>query len=682
MRKYVIAALLAAGGMSSAVAGVYSNLSTPLCDEANHVIYDGHGYFVVQSGAETVVELTLNLASLLSYANSNDYKSGMPLLLWDADVADYGLTDVADTRVPTGSRTPSLVGYWNGAVWQPGQHIGYSTLQQYAREDGSVVLRVSNSNTSGVKVSAVGADGSVKELYSAPRLRTTHNRTVSGYRVNLNYVTAVNLLTPSTLETSTYTPPPDYTAPFVSRREGGLSLGRVMFMGDSITHGVNDQTWRWQLFKTLVDNGVEAEIVGPRSGYTPGYTNLTTRDAGEAYGGVAFPNVHLAQSSGRTHNIISGSNVGMTGVNYGGHSTSGSADSYNCNTWCCLMGTNDLLSDRGYSQADFAAKMQRMLGGKVTCRSGQYHWEAGSEWGNLSRIASDVLRDSGDVLYLMSVPCWGRHGNNNAADRHIAVMLYNELLAQWVQACRRHSGLDVRFVDVNRGMVDFTDRTPFTWPDSMSNRPGRDGLHPNEQGSMIIAANLARAMGIAGRTAGLPRAAAEGQGWSEPVNGTVPSEGTINRAEGTFTTTGGYSVDLRASFGNGEVGGWRDNEAGISISLGDGENSGMLKLTEGRIMWGENILYCVDNSAPVENLRIVWHNGCAAQNVARGYYVWLGDILIGQGLPSAGAGKNGITISARGGAGKIAELRWADTALAPASTGRTSPEHAYKAHQD
>lgn len=82
--------------------------------------------------------------------------------------------------------------------------------------------------------------------------------------------------------------------------------------------------------------------------------------------------MHLAQASGRTHNIISGStNVTIdgtnydSGVNYGGHSTASTAEDYDSNTWICMMGTNDLLSDTpnsGPTTDQYVTQMQKMLG--------------------------------------------------------------------------------------------------------------------------------------------------------------------------------------------------------------------------------------------------------------------------------------------------------------------------------
>ena len=678
MHQYLIPSLLAAGLVQNmAAAADYTKLSEPWCDSENRVIYDGKGYFAVQSAPETALELTVSLPSLLSYVNSNDYKSGSPLLLWDADAADYGIADNADMSKPTASREPFLAGFCLNKVWKPELQSDYAALKQYADAEGRLRLCIRNSKTAGVTISARDDAGKEHTLYTAPALRVSGNTVTHGYRVNTNYVTAVSLHTPSTLDTSSYVAPPDYTARYISKRTDGTSLGRVMFMGDSITHGVNDQTWRWQLFKTLVDNGIEAEIVGPRSGYTPGYSKLTTPDAGDSYGGTTFPNVHLAQSSGRTHNIISGSNAGMSGVNYGGHSTRSSADTYNCDTWCSLMGTNDLLSDRGYSPAEFCTKMQKMLGGRVSLKGNRYSWAPGSDWGNLGRMAEDVLRDAGDTLYVMAVPCWGRHGNNNEPDRHLAVQQYNDLLKQWVKKYAKAHNRKLVFADINDGMVDNALPLPFCWPDSMSNKPGRDGLHPNAQGSLIIAGNLARTMGLAGRTAGLPRATEELR--RSGIRKTTPLRKgkTLERTAADFSADEGYTVSLRADFGNGAKSGWDGADKALSLTVSDGTNSGTLRISETCILWGNTPLYCTDCSGLSEPLHLVWHPGCEADNVQRGYYVWLGDMLIGQGLPAQSAdGLRGIRLTTDADT-ELKRLHWQAAPCAPPSTGKSSSA-AYK----
>ena len=675
---------------STVMAATYTDLTNSWCDDVNNVIYDGQGHFIVESASSTSVDLTISLDSLLSYVNSNDYKSGNYMLLWDDNAADYGLSDNADTSLDTGSRTPYLTGYWNNASWTTTNNISYSTLSEYAT-DGYVTLNITNSSTNGVKVTATDKNGESGTLYDASTLKAGANTVTNGYYVNLNYVTAVTLNTVSTLDTDSYVPPVDYSQPFVSQRTDGTTVGRITFLGDSITHGVNDQSYRWQFFKTLTDNGIENEIVGPREGYhnSPGHTE----DAGSNYGGAEFANVHLAQASGRTHNIISGSTsytVNGTpyssGVNYGGHSTTSTAEAYDSNTWFCMMGTNDLLSDTtnsGPSTADYVKQMQKMLGGTVSYNAydDTYTWQAGSTWGTMAEIVDDVCQD-GDTFYMLSITPWGNHSNHNRDMDHYAAEEFNRNLDAWTQAYSQETGKNVVYVDVTRGMVDKTSTNRFMGYDGFFNNSG-DRLHPNDQGSIIMAGNLSQAMGIGGRTAGLERQGTAG--WSNVTVGTVSNGTELLFGENAFTMTDGYTVDLSANFGNGATDGWLDASNTLSIALGDGTNSGTLNLSEGYIMWGNDILFCWDNStlASEGNLRIAWHNGNATDNVLQGYYVWLDDMLIGQGLSATtGEGLNGILLSANGANGTVNTLSWTNTAYAPTTLGKYSAENAYITVQD
>lgn len=681
MKRTLFLTMALAACFHSAQAGTYTNLKESWCDEVNNVIYNGQGYFAVQSAANTSLELTLNLDSLYSYVNSNDYSGSSYMLLWENSIQNYGLGDNANTADAAGSRTPYLSG-WTSAAWNAASNnVTYSTLQSYADSTGNVVLSITNHMTNGVTVTAKDAQGTAQTLYSANGLKYSSMTGVSGYYVNLNYVTAVTLNTASTLDTDSYVPPKDYRVPFESQRTDGTSIGRVTFLGDSITHGVNDQSYRWQFFKTLTDNGIENEIVGPREGYysTPNHTE----DAGSNYGGAEFANVHLAQASGRTHNIISGSNAGMTGVNYGGHSTASTGAAYDSNTWFCMMGTNDMLSDGGASTADYCNKMAKMLGGTVSySESTGYTWvKDESNWGTMGTIVKDV-HGEGDTFYMLSVTPWVLHANSNTESSHFGVQEFNRNLALWVNEFKTATGKNVVYVDVTRGMVDKTNSISFYGHDAFFNNPGSDGLHPNDQGSLIMAGNLAQAMGIGGRTAGLERASVAG--WESATVGELAAGAVALYGENAFTMEGGYTVDFSAVFGNGATDGWLAAENALSISIGDGTNSGTLNLSEGYIMWGDDVLFCQDNSeVGPDALRVVWHNGNDADNVLKGYYVWLGDMLIGQGLSATGGqGLNGILFSATGADGCITNLTWADDSYAPTTLGKYSAENVYITTQD
>ena len=673
--------------LANANAATYTNLTESWCDETNNVIYDGQGYFAVLSTTpSTSVNLTINMDSLVSYVNSNDYTGSSYMLLWENNVASYGLGDNADMSLDTGERTPYLSG-WTAGAWNASTNkTTYDTLMSYADANGNVTLTITNSATSGVVVSATNAQGTSSNIYTASNLKYGAMNQVSGYRVNLNYVTAVTLNTASTLDTDTYVPPPDYSKPFESGRTDGTSIGRVTFLGDSITHGVNDQSYRWQFFKILTDNGIENEIAGPRSGYynTPTHTD----DAGNSYGGKEFANVHLAQASGRTHNIISGSTSAnangisyTTGVNYGGNSTSSTAANYDSNTWFCMMGTNDILSDTpnsGPTTAQYATQMQKVLGGTVTydATNDRYTWTAGDNWGTMSTIVNDVYTD-GDTFYMLSITPWGSHTNHNRDMDHYAGAEFNRNLEAWTKAYASSTGKNVVYVDVTRGMINPASSIRNMGHDAFFNSSS-DRLHPNDQGSILMAGNLAKAMGLGGRTAGLVRQSTNG--WDAADIGEVTAGSSLLIAENAFTMNDGYTIDFSASFGDGAANSWLSDTNALSIMLGDGTNSGTLNLSESAIMWGAEVLFCWDNSTLADegNLRIAWHNGNTADNVVSGYYVWLDDMLIGQGLSATeGSGLNGIMISASGADGTISGLTWADKAYAPTTLGTTSLENSY-----
>ncbi len=671
---------------SNAQAATYTNLTSSWCDEENKVIYSGNGYFAVDSDANTEVILTISLDSLTSYVNSNDYNGSSYMLLWNNDIQRYGIGDNADTTVDNGEREPYLSGYTTSAWNADTNNISYDELSSCADSHGNITLTITNHKTQGVTVKSGN-----EELYKAEALRYGSMTGVTGYYVNLNYVTSVTLNTASKLDTSSYVPPVDYSLPFVSQRTDGTSVGRITFLGDSITHGVNDQSYRWQFFKILTDNGIENEIVGPREGYhnTPGHTE----DAGTSYGGTAFANVHLAQASGRTHNIISGSTSATvngtaysTGVNYGGHSTASTEEKYDSNTWFCMMGTNDLLSDTpnsGPSTAQYVEQMQKMLGGTVSYNAGNdtYTWTQGDNWGSMGTIVKNVCKGD-DTFYMLSITPWGNHSNHNRDMDHYAAQEFNRNLEAWTESYSAATGKNVVYVDVTRGMVDRTSSNRFMGYDGFFNNSG-DRLHPNDQGSIIMAGNLAQAMGIGGRTAGLQRSGTEG--WSSAAIGTVAAGTTQMVGENAFTMSDGYTIDFGADFGNGATDGWMAADNALSISLGDGTNSGTLNLSEGYISWGSEVLFCWDNStlSSEGNLRVAWHNGNTEDNVLSGYYVWLGDMLIGQGLSATeNGGLNGILISSTGANGTLKNLTWTDTAYAPTTNGLLSAENAYLTQQD
>ncbi len=676
--------LHAADTNSTTTGNTYTVLDGAFCNETNHVTYDGLGTFSVQSEPTTEIDVTISLSALEKYLATNDYTPSY-FVSWNytvsQNISQWGLYDTS-----TG-----ITGWWNGNTH--GDTVTYETLKQKATGD-TLTLTITNDPKKGTNVNDgiyIYAGGT--EVWKATELFNSYATATTSYTVNTNYVTSITIKTPSTLDTSNWEEPV-ILKPFESQRTDGTSVGRIMFVGDSITHGIQDATWRWHLFKTFTDNGIENEIAGPLKGFDNrnqyAFTNeresITHNSLSIAYGKEVFDNLHLAQSSGRAYEIINDTNSRYSGI-----STEEAALQYNANTYITLIGTNDLLSDtkKEATETTWATQMGKLLGGTVSydTDTATYSWVAG-EGGNLTTLAKDLLNETDDVLYLMTIPSWGdnngTHGTNDIARE--AVSQYNKLLKDWVDNFNNGTNTGtIKLIDINNGLVDKTTNKLFS-PDCFFNTT--DGLHPNDQGSLIIAGNLAKGMGIGGRTAGLARADRNtaDTNWSTGTigNNGIATEGTTYLlGENAFTEAGGYTVDFRATYGNGSTDGWLSSTDTLSISIGDGINSGTLNLSEGYIMWGTDVLFCADTSALDENLRIAWHNGNSTDNVLDGYYVWLGDMLIGQGLEATtGTGLNGIAITSTGADGKITDLNWSNTAYAPTTTGTQSATYSYITQQD
>ncbi len=723
MKRTLFLTALAAWLFNPVMADVtYDDFGLSFPDHENNVYYDGNGTFYVQSGdgsahLETKVSLTLDLAKYYNYINGHDYGASY-MFKWDStydigfyetpvEVTDSNGQPVINEETNRQVYSPGLTGAYEnkGTVICPNANedpgLSWETLQLYDTDkDGKITLTFSSSSNSntGVRVFA-----NEELVYEYKALAFSANKQVTGYYINTQYITAITLHTASTLDTESFKEPVNYKIPFESNRTDDTSIGRVTFIGDSITHGVQTLTHRWQLFKTLVDNGIEFEIAGPRPGHDKSNGDILDSDVQDksegsaSYGEVDFNNVHLAQSGGRSYHIIDDNNS-----KYGGISTGETGDAYNSNTWICLIGTNDLLSDppTGSLPEVYAEKMETLLGGTISVSGdgastkGSLDWEMNwtpgntDNLGNMGTIASDVMRDATDTMYVLSIPVWcdanGKHGKDEPSFQ--AVEIYNEMLKTYVDRWNNDTSSATKgnmvYVEVNRGLKDVT-KGKFIAPRDFFRLTNADGLHPNEQGSLIMAGNLAKAMGIGGRTAGLERQGTSS--WNGASIGTVTAGTTQLVAENAFTMTDGYTIDFAANFGNGAADGWLAADKALSISLGDGTNSGTLNLSEGYIMWGSDILFCWDNSTLADEgkLRVAWHNGNTADNVLSGYYVWLGDMLIGQGLDATtGEGLNGILVSAKGADGTITGLTWADKAYAPTTQGMSSAENAYYTTQN
>lgn len=136
-------------------------------------------------------------------------------------------------------------------------------------------------------------------------------------------------------------------------------------------------------------------------------------------------------------------------------------------------------------------------------------------------------------------------------------------------------------------------------------------------------------------------------------------------------------MDFTLRLGNGSTGGW-DTTNNFSLNLGNGT----LNINEAYIQWGSAILYSRDMSANTDTIRVAYVAGDNANGLSAGYYIWLGDVLIGEAQTAAGANSSGLTFSYSGTLDAILSNLALDGTLsyAPSSSGITGPEAIYLAH--
>lgn len=417
-------------------------------------------------------------------------------------------------------------------------------------------------------------------------------------------------------------------------------LGNVMFVGDSITHGYGAPSYRWPLHKILVDNGVVFVAVG----VTQGNQNPRFCVApGTEYAGVPFNNRHSAMSSERAYEIAGRINKSGRLGNSSIKDWLGLNTKYSGNfkldtstqmpdVMVMMIGTNDTLSDFGNKGGIGAGDNMKIV------QKNLIGTRKGKKWsgdGDLDAIVDSMRKANPNVrILVLTIPTWHdvRHNNNRASDFD-AIMKYNEELKQWAEFKK------VEVAEVNKGLID----------PSREDKPGvaepqffnaHDKLHPTVQGDLLIAAEVADALGIPGRTVGLARKNAEefvqvqlnGKKLTKTVASPLPQPDADS-----------FTASVTCRVGNGSEDGWNKTD-GLRLTVGNGTLTGVLTVTESAIIWGEkadSVLYCADMSVNSEELRVAAVPGDNAQGRTPGFYVWLGDRLIGEALPGMDSASNG-----------------------------------------
>ena len=467
-------------------------------------------------------------------------------------------------------------------------------------------------------------------------------------------------------------------------------LRNVMYVGDSITDGVAGmKSWRYSFFQVLADGGIGQNEEGyfqhrQSSHAIPDGTIAT-------YGGREFQNTHSAEASARSWETAGkkdGARYGHSSIqNWLGQSDTmrnnqpytGKVykDTEAPNTYFMLLGTNDLLSEGGannhVTETSYNDTVRNMFG----YSDGTYDGETGT----FDIILDSMLKARSDAqLVIMEMPTWApsRGGNHDSASDFAYMARFNQTLIGWAAGNANKEHITV--VDPNRGMVDVANTTK---PGAgVANMFISDGLHPSAQGELIMAGNVARQLGYAGRSVGLDRAehGTPDTVWTAAESASITVEAEPQTfAQGEFHTLDGYTIDFGALYGNGITGGWSDPANALSVQVGDGLHSGTLSFSEAYVMWGDTILYSRDNSQEGDNFRIAYVNSSvnAADHVTAGYYVWMGDQLIGEALTAGSGDFNGIRLTSTGAEGTVKNLTWSDTAYAPITNGYVNEDAAF-----
>ncbi len=426
--------------------------------------------------------------------------------------------------------------------------------------------------------------------------------------------------------------------------ESDKDLGKVMFVGDSITHGYSSGSYRWFLHKLFVDNEMDYESIGIITGNQP--KTADTLPAGTKYRGVEFANTHSAQSSARAWEIVGrksgprfkGTNITnwlgqsdktCTGAGYGDASFTGDDAPAR---FFMMIGTNDLLSDNGNKLESVSEEVVPALSKDVN-----------------GIISSMRKANKQAPITLTTIPVWAHRDGIDAAGTHTTVEKYNEAMKKSAKSRK------VKVAEINEGLRDVSDERPFHGHEDLF---APDGLHPNNQGSLIIAGNIAQTMQWPSRTAGLERKAASEFALTKPSDfkmEKVASKGSRMMMSGAKSSSlvcelpdaDLLSVEMQVRLGNGAKKGWIQDD-GLSIQVGTKEASGVLKVTESYLMWGDRVIYCADMSTNTAPLRITYVKGNEQEGIAAGFYIWLGDKLVGEALSSTGLASAGLELSIEG----------------------------------
>lgn len=423
-----------------------------------------------------------------------------------------------------------------------------------------------------------------------------------------------------------------------------LNFGSIAFVGDSITQGggtADELSYRYSLWKCFVDNNIKWDPVGSTTIFR--YTTATL----PTYMGATFDNRNEGHYGWRTSWVLNG--AGNVQANSGSGKLSDWLENKeyypegHADTMTLMLAVNDL-SD-GTSISSVAANAKQIV--------------------QTYQNANENVKS-----YVFSILPTNQTWQGQASS--IKIKSYNDLIKGEIEA--GEWGKNVVYCDVTSGF----DASVHT----------KDNVHPNAQGALIVAGNIARALGVGGATVGQERrdasaletqtsfASNDTTGISVTLNtqGEAPTmnyENTSGRwsindagnilieSDGSTasdlrcyqysTATGPHEFTLEIGFRMNDVSSAQTNRLGIWC--GNGETVGFVYIEKNALFWNDTVLY---RNTDLSNLfvddfsllRMVWLGEDTENGIESGYYVWLDGMLIGEALSgnTLDAYKNGIVI--------------------------------------
>lgn len=383
---------------------------------------------------------------------------------------------------------------------------------------------------------------------------------------------------------------------------------RVMFVGDSITHGVGAGSYRWPLHRLWVDNGMSFEVVGVHVGnHSRGIV------PGTEYGGVAFNNRHSAMCSERAYEIAGRSNTSGRLGNSNIFDWLGLDASYTGkyriepstqmpDMFFILIGTNDALGENalrgGIGAGDNLERLKRnMLG----------------EGGDMDTIIGAMRRANPKAhIVVLSIPGWHDtiQPDNTAAADFAAVLDFNREYARWAKS------RGVTFVDISSSLRDYTraDKPGVAVPAFLQ---PFDHLHPSPQGDLLIAGAVAQKLGWPGATAGLPR--------REVVNKAAHSP--LRKTWSKQVESAGFTCRMKLDMPSPKESCCGEILAEMTCG------SGHVQVLDCGIRWGWDKMLCAGQMGNLVDVTVAYVAEPTLTGATPGYYVWWGDRLIGEALP-------------------------------------------------